>query len=110
MRGWPPVIKMNGEKKTENRLRTEYEQKLTNSFSKVGKEYGYDCVTAEFSEFKEFKVKWTRSCGWAEFKISDYLKDAPVNVIEGLAETIFLRISRKSSKGYPRDDGLDNVL
>ena len=37
---------------------------LAASFGAVGKEHGYDSVSAEFAEFKEFKVKWsaTRGC------------------------------------------------
>jgi hypothetical protein len=76
---------------------------LNGSFAAVGYEYGYDSVTAEFEEFKEFKVKWRRSCGWAEFEVSDYLTDAPQNVMTGLAETIFSRISGKARERYPSD-------
>jgi hypothetical protein len=75
---------------------------LKESFANVGKRYGYDSVTAEFEEFKEFKVKWRRSCGWAEFEVSDYLMGAPQVVLEGMAETIFSKISRESRKSYPR--------
>jgi hypothetical protein len=76
---------------------------LSESFRSVGKEYGYDSVTAEFSGFKEFKVKWRRSCGWAEFEVSDYLKDAPPDVMRGMAETIFSKISRKARNHYPKE-------
>ena len=76
---------------------------LNGSFRSVGKEYGYDSVSAEFSVFKEFKVKWRRSCGWAEFEVSDYLKDAPQKVMEGMAETIFSKICRKVRKNYPKE-------
>jgi len=74
---------------------------LNGSFADVGKRYGYESVTAEFSEFKEFKIKWRRSYGWAEFEVSDYLSDAPREVMEGMAETIFSRISRRSERDYP---------
>jgi hypothetical protein len=75
---------------------------LNESFRNVGREYGYDSVTAEFFDFKEFKIKWRRSCGWAEFDVSDYVLDAPKDVMEGLAETIFSRILRKPRKEYPK--------
>ncbi|MCL2608131.1 MAG: hypothetical protein FWD92_06235 [Methanomassiliicoccaceae archaeon] len=78
------------------------DQRLTNAFSTAGKECGYDSVTAEFTETKEFKVKWRRSCGWAEFKVSDYLKDAPESVLLGLAKLIFSRISGMKIK-YPKE-------
>jgi len=76
---------------------------LNKAFSTVGKEYGYDSVSAEIVEFKEFKLKWRRSCGWIEFEVSDYLKNAPQNVIEGVARTIFSRISGSSSREYPKN-------
>ena len=76
---------------------------LSTSFSEAGKEYGYDSVTAEFCEFREFKVKWRRSCGWAEFEVSDYAADAPPEVIKGLAKTIFGRISRQTRTEYPEE-------
>jgi len=73
---------------------------LSASFGAIGKEYGYDSVSAEFAEFKEFKIKWKRSCGWIEFEVSDYMKDAPADVLKGVAETIFSRITRRSSNAY----------
>ena len=76
---------------------------LNDAFANAGKRYGYDSVTAEFNEFKEFKIKWRRSCGWAEFEVSDYVKDAPRNVMDGLAETIFSRISRQTRREYPEE-------
>jgi len=76
---------------------------LNESFQTVGREYGYDSVTAEFSEFKEFKIKWRRSCGWAEFEVSDYLIDAPPDVMKGMADTIFSKICRRTRKNYPKE-------
>ncbi|MCL2786293.1 MAG: hypothetical protein FWD81_03625 [Methanomassiliicoccaceae archaeon] len=75
---------------------------LNESFADIGKKYGYESVTAEFSSFKEFKVKWRRSCGWIELEVSDYLKDAPRDVMEGMADTIFSKITRRSRNGYPQ--------
>jgi len=73
---------------------------LTAAFSEIGKEHGYTSVTAEFSEFKEFKAKWRRSMGWIEFEVSDYLKDAPEDALKGVAETIFSRITIRSENKY----------
>ena len=83
---------------------------LNQAFSTVGKEYGYDSVSAEIAEFKDFKLKWRRSCGWIEFTVSDYLKNAPQDVIEGIARIIFSRISGSGSKEYPKnmEDWLTN--
>ncbi|MDR2866708.1 MAG: DUF45 domain-containing protein [Methanomassiliicoccaceae archaeon] len=82
---------------------TEGTDILNRSFGNAGRICGYDSVSAEFAEFKEFKVKWRRSCGWAEFEVSDYVKDAPENVLTGLAETIFSKISRQVRNSYPQE-------
>ena len=73
---------------------------LKESFGTIGKKYGYDKVGAEFVAYRDFKVKWTRSYRWAEFQVSDYLMDAPGEVIDGLAETLFSKIAGKESKPY----------
>ncbi|MDR0334445.1 MAG: hypothetical protein LBH69_00965 [Methanomassiliicoccaceae archaeon] len=76
---------------------------LNESFRTIGMNYGYDSVTAEYCEFKEFKIKWRRSCGWAEFDVSDYMMDAPPEVMRGMADTIFSKIARKVRKNYPKE-------
>ena len=81
----------------------EAEKMLNEAFGKVGRTYGYESVTAKFSEFKDFKVKWRRSCGWAEFEVTDYIRDAPQNIKEEMAEMIFTMISRQTRKDYPQD-------
>jgi hypothetical protein len=81
----------------------ETEEILRTTFKEVGKEYGFDKVEAEFVAFKEFKVRWQRSYKWADFKVSDYLADAPPEVIEGIARIIFSRISGSGSKEYPKN-------
>lgn len=74
---------------------------LKESFSTVGKEYGYDDVDAEFASFKELKIKWQRSRGKAEFKVSDYLEDANREIMDDIARSLFSRISGKDPPGYP---------
>ena len=49
---------------------------LNEIFKKVGNDFGYD-VSAEFAAYRDFKIRWQRSYKWAEFQVSDYLKDAP---------------------------------
>jgi hypothetical protein len=65
---------------------------LSAIFREVGKEYGYDSVEAEYVAFREFKVRWQRSYKWAEFKVSDYISDAPPEVTEALARSLFSKI------------------
>lgn len=76
---------------------------LSEAFAEIGKKHNYDSVTATFCEFKEFKVKWKRSCGWIKFEISDYVKDAPKEVLTGLATTVFTRLSGKCDRNYPKE-------
>ena len=65
----------------------------TRIFGEVGKEYGYENVTAEFTSFRELKVKWQRSRGNAEFKLSDYFKNCDEEIVKGVAKTLFSRIT-----------------
>ena len=58
-------------------------------FEKAGKYYGFEEVQVEFSAFRDLKLKWARSCKWISFEVSDYLRNAPENVIESLAATVF---------------------
>ena len=79
-------------------MTTTAEETLRESFGTIGKKYGFDKVGAEFVAYRDFKVKWTRSYKWADFQVSDYLMDAPSVVLDGLAETLFSRISGREAK------------
>jgi len=83
-------------------MSTESTQQLVNIFRTAGKEYGFDDVVAEYSSFKEFKVRWQRSKGRANFKVSDYMEDAPAEIIDGIARALFSKISG-SDTGYPEE-------
>ena len=76
------------------------DEKLKDIFLRVGKKYGYDRIGAEFVAYRDFKVKWTRSYKWADFQVSDYMMDAPDAAIEGLADTLFSRITGAEDKSY----------
>ena len=67
------------------------EQQLNEIFERIGEENGMR-ASAEFAAFTDLKVKWVRTSDWAEFRVSDYLRDAPEGVIEDLARTIMARI------------------
>ena len=68
-------------------------------FDETGKQFGYLTVRAEFAEMKEFKVKWQRGHDWIDLMIPDYLEDAPSEVLEDLALSIFSKIGGKE-RGY----------
>lgn len=65
---------------------------LTRLFSASGRRHGFTEVTAEYAPFRDFKIRWTRNYRWAEFEVSDYMADAPPEVMRAMAETIFRRI------------------
>lgn len=66
---------------------------LTAIAALVGRANGYEDVQAEFSPFRDFKLKWTRSYKWISFEISDYLRDAPEEVVISLFRTVYRRIA-----------------
>ena len=65
----------------------EKEQLLTKIFSEVGKEYGYNDVTASFLPFADNKIRWQRTYEWVKFEVSDYFLNAPPAALRELAET-----------------------
>lgn len=76
------------------------EDKLNECFRVAGSRYGFDSVTAKFEEFQDVKVRWQRSYRWAEFKVTDYIDDAPDKVFADLADSIFAKIAGQD-RGYP---------
>ncbi|MCQ2078472.1 MAG: hypothetical protein MJZ38_00205 [archaeon] len=67
-------------------------ERLRNCFRDEGRKYGYDNVSAEFLDFKDMKIRWQRTYGWADFRVSDYLRDAPDEVLRSTARSLFRRI------------------
>lgn len=72
-------------------------------FAEAGKYYGFDEVQAEFSAYRDFKLNWTRSYKWISFEVSDYLSDAPENVIASFADSIFRRIRGEGDADYSEE-------
>lgn len=70
---------------------TATEEIPNETFKKVENDFGCETST-EFAAYRDFKIYWQRSCRWAEFQVSDYLRDAPAEVLESLARTIFTKI------------------
>ncbi|MEE3401353.1 MAG: hypothetical protein VZQ28_05275 [Methanomethylophilus sp.] len=64
-------------------------EELTAVFAEVGKKYGFDTVKAEFISCRDFKIRWQMSYRWADFKVSDYMRNAPHDAVVSLANTIF---------------------
>ena len=77
---------------------------LTDAFQEASNILAQDMsVTAEFAPYRDLKVRWARSYRHAEFSVSDYLEDAPIEVIEGIARTIFSKIANSDENGYPKE-------
>ena len=57
-------------------------------------------INAEWSEFPELKVKWARSYDFIHFYVTDYLEDAPENIIKGLMTTIMAKINGDMDATY----------
>lgn len=76
---------------------------LTRAMATAGARNGFEDVKAEFAAFKDFKLKWTRSYKWINFEVSDYLRNAPENVIGSLAETIYAKIGGAERTEYSQD-------
>lgn len=76
---------------------------LNRAMRNAGIRNGYEDITAEFSAFRDFKLKWTRSYKWISFEVSDYLRNAPQNVIESLAETVFAKIGGQDKAEYSEE-------
>ena len=66
-------------------------EELDMTFQKVGNDFGTD-IKAEFATFRDIKIRWMRTYRWAEFTVSDFLKEAPLEIIEDIARTVFSRI------------------
>lgn len=68
------------------------EEKLNMTFQEVGNRFGFDNVTATYAAFTDVKVKWIRTMRSIEMHVTDYLAEAPENVLRGIAECIFGKI------------------
>lgn len=73
---------------------------ITEVFRNIGKAYGYKKVDADFSHQPQFSVKWERSYDYIDLHVSDYLRDAPVEVWEDLAKTIFRQLTSGEKISY----------
>ena len=78
-------------------------EELNMIFSKIGNDFHFTEVSAEFAPYRDLKVRWVRSRDCANFTVSDYLQEAPDEVIEGIAKAIMSRIRGEGETGYPEE-------
>ena len=76
-------------------------EELNATFEKVGNDFHFDEVTAEFAPFRDLKIRWCRTMGHADFSVSDYLEGAPSEAVEGIATALMSRIRGEGDQGYP---------
>ena len=76
---------------------------LTRAMTVAGTRNGFEEIQAEFSPFRDFKLRWTRSYKWISFEVSDYLRNAPENIIRSLAETVYARMLGNEKSAYSQD-------
>ena len=76
---------------------------LNRALQNAGRKNGFEDIRAEFAAFRDFKLKWTRSYKWISFEVSDYLRSAPENVMQSLAETVFARIRGEDRTAYSEE-------
>ena len=75
------------------------DEELNSIFERVSKRFNYKQVTAEFQPYRDLKIRWARTYDRADFQVSDYLRWAPTEVVEDIAETIFSKITGED-RGY----------
>ena len=68
------------------------EERLAHIFRKVASDYGYSTVSADYIKDPQPKIYWERSQDWINFHITDYLRDAPEDVLFDLADTLCTKI------------------
>jgi hypothetical protein len=78
---------------------------ISEVFDSVSQELGVGRVSAEFCPYSELKHTWRRTGRQTSFKISDYLRDAPPEVLNSLARYIVpmafgTTSSEPASQGY----------
>lgn len=73
------------------------ETQLQNIAETIGRTYGYEHTTAKYVEFADLKFRWIRSPRWMVLEVSDYLRDAPSEVVDGLIRNVIARTQGRSA-------------
>ena len=76
---------------------------LNRAMRNAGIRNGFEDIQAEFAAFRDFKLKWTRPYRWISFEVSDYLRNAPEDVMESLAETMFAKMRGEEKTEYSQE-------
>ena len=76
---------------------------LLESFGTVAKRYGYRKTEAEYTAHKDFKIAWSRTYDTIKFMVSDYVMDAPKEVLVSLADTVCSKITNSAPVPYTKE-------
>lgn len=76
---------------------------LNRAMRNAGIRNGFEDIQAEFAAFRDFKLKWTRPYRWISFEVSDYLRNAPEDVMDSLAETMFAKMRGEEKTEYSQE-------
>lgn len=74
--------------------------RFENIASMVGKSYGYKTVTVNIIKFAAFKLRWTRQYQTIDFNVSDYLCNAPDEVVADIFNRVFSKIAGNDDSEY----------
>ncbi len=78
-------------------------EELNATFAKVGNDFHFDEVSAEFAPYRDLKVRWCRTMDSISFTVSDYLQGATNGVVEGIARAFFGRIRGEENVEYSEE-------
>lgn len=79
------------------------EEKVASIFGEVGSQYGFSSVSATFINDPDLKISWIRTGRSIQFRVSDYLRNAPEFAIYSLADSTFQRMTSDPTVQYGKD-------
>ena len=69
------------------------QEDLEGIFFSIGREHGFEDIKVRFSPFDKLKLRWIRCSKTIEMEVSDYLIEAPNDVMEGIADALFEKMA-----------------
>ena len=73
---------------------------LRQIFAREAEEFGVEVISAEFQAFRDLKVRWQRCAREIGFTVTDYLKEAPEEIVADLARTLLTKIYMEPDESY----------
>lgn len=73
-------------------ISADAKDRLESAVEYVKKQYPDMDIKAEYRDFRDLQVKWTRTYKWIELEVSDYLSETPAEVLGPFMKTIMAQI------------------